>query len=217
MLRGFVLLSMCCPLRCSEHVLGVLTSRLGPGRVIARTQATKIIFSCRKIRCSRFLVLPLSCASLVLLSPLPLPVRSPCVRAVLTMSALLSGAYQHLTAPMAQVNFATVCLIVLVIAYVVLSFTELTILSKTYNAFHHYGTFIYSCFLKPHSGDGTGNQQDALESFYSTQVCAACILTAYGVPIDRLAGFGIRCYPKAPSPWSGGHARSCCSSAQVQG
>ncbi|KAK6524357.1 hypothetical protein TWF281_011265 [Arthrobotrys megalospora] len=29
--------------------------------------------------------------------------------------------------------------------------------------------FVYSCFLKPHSGDGTGNQQDALESFYSSQ------------------------------------------------
>ncbi|KAK6338165.1 hypothetical protein TWF696_001635 [Orbilia brochopaga] len=29
--------------------------------------------------------------------------------------------------------------------------------------------FIYSCFLKPHSGDGSRNQQDALESFYSAQ------------------------------------------------
>ena len=25
------------------------------------------------------------------------------------------------------------------------------------------------CFLKPHSGDGTGSQQDALESFYKSQ------------------------------------------------
>ncbi|KAF3903744.1 hypothetical protein ABW21_db0203750 [Orbilia brochopaga] len=29
--------------------------------------------------------------------------------------------------------------------------------------------FMYSCFLKPHSGDGNRNQQDALESFYSAQ------------------------------------------------
>lgn len=29
--------------------------------------------------------------------------------------------------------------------------------------------FAYSCFLKPHEGDGKGTQQDALESFYRTQ------------------------------------------------
>jgi len=30
--------------------------------------------------------------------------------------------------------------------------------------------FFYASFLKPHTGDGTGNgQQDALESFYSAQ------------------------------------------------
>jgi 7,8-dihydro-6-hydroxymethylpterin-pyrophosphokinase len=29
--------------------------------------------------------------------------------------------------------------------------------------------FVYSCFLKPHSGDKKGTQQDALESFYKTQ------------------------------------------------
>ena len=29
--------------------------------------------------------------------------------------------------------------------------------------------FCYSCFLKPHKGDGKGTQQDALESFYKTQ------------------------------------------------
>lgn len=29
--------------------------------------------------------------------------------------------------------------------------------------------FAYSCFLKPHEGDGKGTQQDALESFYKKQ------------------------------------------------
>lgn len=29
--------------------------------------------------------------------------------------------------------------------------------------------FVYSCFLKPHAGDGKDTQQDALESFYKTQ------------------------------------------------
>ncbi|KAF2432836.1 betaine lipid synthase [Tothia fuscella] len=32
-----------------------------------------------------------------------------------------------------------------------------------------YSKFFYACFLKPHSGDNTGNQQDALESFYKAQ------------------------------------------------
>ncbi|KAF1947741.1 betaine lipid synthase [Clathrospora elynae] len=32
-----------------------------------------------------------------------------------------------------------------------------------------YLKFIYGCFLKPHTGDGTGSQQDALESFYKAQ------------------------------------------------
>ena len=32
-----------------------------------------------------------------------------------------------------------------------------------------YGRFIYGSFLKPHTGDGNGNQQEALESFYESQ------------------------------------------------
>ncbi|KAI1807051.1 hypothetical protein F4811DRAFT_64156 [Daldinia bambusicola] len=32
--------------------------------------------------------------------------------------------------------------------------------------------FFYTCFLKPHAGDDTGNQQNALESFYKTQAGA---------------------------------------------
>ncbi|KAG9379642.1 hypothetical protein A1F94_009998 [Pyrenophora tritici-repentis] len=32
-----------------------------------------------------------------------------------------------------------------------------------------YLKFVYGCFLKPHTGDGSGSQQDALESFYKAQ------------------------------------------------
>jgi len=36
--------------------------------------------------------------------------------------------------------------------------------------FYSFLRFFYGCFLKPHTGDGTGNgQQDALESFYKAQ------------------------------------------------
>jgi betaine lipid synthase len=38
------------------------------------------------------------------------------------------------------------------------------------SALHAYLRFIYSCFLKPHTGDGS--HQDALESFYRTQASA---------------------------------------------
>ena len=37
---------------------------------------------------------------------------------------------------------------------------------------HALWLFVYGCFLKPHSGGGKGNQQDALESFYKTQAGA---------------------------------------------
>lgn len=38
------------------------------------------------------------------------------------------------------------------------------------STFSSYLRFFYGCFLKPHTGDGTGNgQQDALESFYKAQ------------------------------------------------
>jgi betaine lipid synthase len=32
-----------------------------------------------------------------------------------------------------------------------------------------YARFVYACFLKPHTGDDSGSQQDALESFYKAQ------------------------------------------------
>lgn len=35
-----------------------------------------------------------------------------------------------------------------------------------------YISFAYNCFLKPHTGDSNGNQQDALESFYKAQAHA---------------------------------------------
>ncbi|KAF2267923.1 hypothetical protein CC78DRAFT_32264 [Lojkania enalia] len=37
------------------------------------------------------------------------------------------------------------------------------------NTLQAYLKFVYACFVKPHTGDGTGNQQDALESFYKAQ------------------------------------------------
>jgi betaine lipid synthase len=35
-----------------------------------------------------------------------------------------------------------------------------------------YARFVYACFFKPHAGDDSGSQQDALESFYKAQADA---------------------------------------------
>ena len=88
---------------------------------------------------------------------------------VIVMASVFSDISRHMLEPINQITFGSVCLVVIVVAYITLSFTELSLFRKAYNAIHHYGTFVYLCFLKPHSGDTKGNQQDALESFYKSQ------------------------------------------------
>ncbi|EME41465.1 hypothetical protein DOTSEDRAFT_176617 [Dothistroma septosporum NZE10] len=72
------------------------------------------------------------------------------------MSSIFSSLNDRLADPTYQLSLASICGIVFVLACV-------------YNGFFQLGQFAYSCFFKPHSGDGTGNQQDALESFYKSQ------------------------------------------------
>jgi predicted PurR-regulated permease PerM len=81
----------------------------------------------------------------------------------------VQGVLQALTEPLNQISIATVVLILLLVTYFTLSFTELETAGKLFKAVTTYAKFAYSCFLKPHTGDNTGNQQDALESFYKTQ------------------------------------------------
>ncbi|KAK0870209.1 hypothetical protein LTR87_013417 [Friedmanniomyces endolithicus] len=85
------------------------------------------------------------------------------------MSTITSSFYHPLTDPINQISAASVVLAIVLIAYFLASFTELSALQKAYNSCKPFITFAYSCFFKPHTGDGTGNQQDALESFYSSQ------------------------------------------------
>ena len=70
--------------------------------------------------------------------------------------------------PLAQINFASVVLLVLVVAYISLSFTELSLFKGVYRSVYSFAKFAYCCFVKPHSTKGTG-QQAALESFYRSQ------------------------------------------------
>jgi len=41
--------------------------------------------------------------------------------------------------------------------------------SKSLEPVRVYTHFAWNCFFKPHTGDGSRNQQDALESFYKAQ------------------------------------------------
>lgn len=83
--------------------------------------------------------------------------------------AALSSYFNGFADPLSQVSLTTVVLVVVVASYLILSFTELSLLRKSYLALRENAQFAYSCFFKPHTGDGTGNQQDALESFYKSQ------------------------------------------------
>ncbi|KAF2712629.1 hypothetical protein K504DRAFT_464699 [Pleomassaria siparia CBS 279.74] len=68
--------------------------------------------------------------------------------------------------PVKLITFA-LCIIGLFLATIfVVAFKPKAGESTTLQA---YLKFFYACFVKPHSGDGTGNQQDALESFYKAQ------------------------------------------------
>ncbi|PNS20806.1 hypothetical protein CAC42_2737 [Sphaceloma murrayae] len=71
--------------------------------------------------------------------------------------------------PFPQISLATILLVLLVLTYFLCSFTELSTVRKVYASSHTYARFIWNCFFKPHTGDSTGSQQDALESFYKSQ------------------------------------------------
>ena len=64
------------------------------------------------------------------------------------------------------------CLILFFVGTVFfLSLSKPKPLSDTFPNVASYCRFFYVSFLKPHTGDGNGCQQDALESFYKFQVC----------------------------------------------
>ncbi|GAM82441.1 hypothetical protein ANO11243_004210 [Dothideomycetidae sp. 11243] len=67
------------------------------------------------------------------------------------------------------ISLASVLLVLVVLTYFTLSFTELETARKLYASLRLYARFVWICFFKPHTGDKTGQQQDALESFYKSQ------------------------------------------------
>lgn len=68
-----------------------------------------------------------------------------------------------------EISLATILLVLVLLTYFTLSFTELATARKLLSRAHIALKFIWTCFFKPHTGDHTHNQQDALESFYAAQ------------------------------------------------
>lgn len=85
------------------------------------------------------------------------------------MASLLSSLNDRLADPKYQLSVASIGGIVFVLAWILLFFTELSTFQKLYNNAGYLAQFVYACLFKPHTGDGTGSQQDALESFYKSQ------------------------------------------------
>jgi len=52
----------------------------------------------------------------------------------------------------------------------VIAFLKPKAWQDTSDTINNFGRFFYVNFLKPHTGDGLGGQQGALESFYNAQV-----------------------------------------------
>ncbi|KAF1812739.1 hypothetical protein P152DRAFT_324651 [Eremomyces bilateralis CBS 781.70] len=73
--------------------------------------------------------------------------------------------------PMLQVLIVLASLTVFLSGILVAAFSSHFKYADLKESAYAYGKFAYGCFLKPHSGD-TGNQQDALESFYRAQASA---------------------------------------------
>ncbi|CAK1359924.1 unnamed protein product [Cercospora beticola] len=85
------------------------------------------------------------------------------------MASFLTSLNDRLALPEYQLSLVSICGILFVLAWVLLFFTELSSIKQAYRSANYLFKFAYSCFFKPHSGDGTGKQQDALESFYKSQ------------------------------------------------
>lgn len=74
--------------------------------------------------------------------------------------------------PFSKVLFAGLLLVLFVSFIFLFSFVEAPKFLLLPETVLSYTKFFYACFLKPHTGNASGNQQDALESFYKVQAAA---------------------------------------------
>lgn len=72
--------------------------------------------------------------------------------------------------PHTQIYLAGITLVILIGIIFIATFRSAKEDEESPSTFTSFLKFFYASFLKPHTGDGTGNgQQDALESFYKAQ------------------------------------------------
>jgi hypothetical protein len=72
--------------------------------------------------------------------------------------------------PHTQIYLVGITLTLLIVVVFAITFTSSKEGEENLSGFQSYLKFFYASFVKPHTGDGTGNgQQDALESFYKAQ------------------------------------------------
>ena len=71
--------------------------------------------------------------------------------------------------PLVQVGAAGVLVVALLALVFSAAFLDPARYSGPLVTLGAYVRFAYACFFKPHTGDDSGNQQDALESFYGAQ------------------------------------------------
>jgi betaine lipid synthase len=74
--------------------------------------------------------------------------------------------------PLVQVSLVGIVLLAFLTAIFAAAFLDPSKYSGPLVTFGAYARFAYACFFKPHTGDGSGSQQDALESFYKAQADA---------------------------------------------
>ena len=72
-----------------------------------------------------------------------------------------------LEVPHQSISLVGIALLLFLAALFVVGFVQPKLIMP--GTLHSYLRFIYGSFLKPHTGDSNGNQQEALESFYQSQ------------------------------------------------
>jgi hypothetical protein len=117
------------------------------------------------------IVLPLRGVILVFFSSLdPSNTKSP--RFCRQKNMALVDLVQISTDPLIQVGVVGVLVLLFLLLVFSAAFLDPSRYSGPLVTVGAYVRFFYACFFKPHTGDDSGNQQDALESFYKAQAGA---------------------------------------------